>query len=135
MAYVPVPKDLSKVKNKIIFNLTKRQLICFGLAGLFGIPVFFLARTALPTDISVLFLIIVALPFFLLAILEINDLPLEKYLKNYIETKFLRPAIRTYKTENFYAVLSRPRTQGGEVKGVCKNSKNISKQKAKRTRK
>ena len=27
MAFVSVPKDLTKVKNKIIFNLTKRQLI------------------------------------------------------------------------------------------------------------
>ncbi|MEN7458948.1 PrgI family protein, partial [Clostridioides difficile] len=25
MAYVPVPKDLSKVKTKVAFNLTKRQ--------------------------------------------------------------------------------------------------------------
>ena len=30
MAFVSVPKDLTKVKNKIIFNLTKRQLICGG---------------------------------------------------------------------------------------------------------
>ena len=29
MAYVPVPKDLTKVKTKVAFNLTKRQLICF----------------------------------------------------------------------------------------------------------
>ena len=33
MAFVSVPKDLTKVKNKIIFNLTKRQLICFGIAA------------------------------------------------------------------------------------------------------
>lgn len=26
MAYVPVPKDLTKVKTKVAFNLTKRQL-------------------------------------------------------------------------------------------------------------
>ena len=29
MAYVPVPKDLTKVKTKVMFNLTKRQLVCF----------------------------------------------------------------------------------------------------------
>lgn len=28
MAYVPVPKDLSKIKTKVAFNLTKRQIIC-----------------------------------------------------------------------------------------------------------
>lgn len=29
MAYVTVPKDLSKIKTKVFFGLTKRQLICF----------------------------------------------------------------------------------------------------------
>lgn len=29
MAYVPVPKDLNKIKTKLALNLTKRQLICF----------------------------------------------------------------------------------------------------------
>ena len=38
MAFVSVPKDLTKVKNKIILNLTKRQLICFGLAAVVGVP-------------------------------------------------------------------------------------------------
>ena len=39
MAFVSVPKDLTKVKNKIIFNLTKRQLICFGIAAVSSKPV------------------------------------------------------------------------------------------------
>lgn len=34
MPYVNVPNDLSKIKTKIAFNLTKRQLICFGGAVL-----------------------------------------------------------------------------------------------------
>lgn len=29
MAYVTVPKDLSKIKAKVLFGLTKRQLVCF----------------------------------------------------------------------------------------------------------
>ena len=33
MAYVDIPKDLTSVKTKVMFNLTKRQLICFGTAG------------------------------------------------------------------------------------------------------
>ena len=28
MPYIPVPKDLTKVKSKVLFNLTKRQLVC-----------------------------------------------------------------------------------------------------------
>ena len=27
MAFVPVPKDLNRVKTKVMFNLTKRQLL------------------------------------------------------------------------------------------------------------
>lgn len=33
-AYIPVPRDLTRVKTKVFFNLTKRQLICFGSAAL-----------------------------------------------------------------------------------------------------
>ena len=44
MAYVNVPKDLTKIKSKVLFNLTKRQLICFGLAALMGVPLFFLLK-------------------------------------------------------------------------------------------
>ena len=40
MAYVTIPKDLTKVKSKVLFGLTKRQLICFGAAALIGVPLF-----------------------------------------------------------------------------------------------
>ena len=51
VAYVPVPKDLTKVKTKVMFNLTKRQLICFTGGALIGVPLFFLLRK--PTGNSV----------------------------------------------------------------------------------
>lgn len=40
-----VPKDLSKIKTKIFFNLTKRQLLCFGCGAVIGIPLYFLTRS------------------------------------------------------------------------------------------
>jgi hypothetical protein len=40
MAYVPVPKDLTKVKTKVMFNLTRRQLVCFTAGALVGVPLF-----------------------------------------------------------------------------------------------
>ena len=39
-AYISVPRDLTKVKSKVAFNLTKRQLVCFGTAALIGVPLF-----------------------------------------------------------------------------------------------
>ena len=32
------------MKSKVAFNLTKRQLICFGTAALIGVPLFFVLR-------------------------------------------------------------------------------------------
>lgn len=44
MAYVSVPKDLSKIKTKVLFNLTQRQLICFSAGALIGVPLFFFSE-------------------------------------------------------------------------------------------
>ena len=46
MAYVPVPKDLTKVKTKVAFNLTKRQLVCFGGWGAHRRAAFLFAQGA-----------------------------------------------------------------------------------------
>ena len=46
MAYVTIPKDLSRIQSKVLFGLTKRQVICFGAAALVGVPLFFLAKRA-----------------------------------------------------------------------------------------
>ena len=106
MAYVPVPKDLSKIKTKLAFNLTKRQLICFSAAASVGLPAYLLTRGALGNSAAMLLMIGLMLPFFFFAMYEKDGLPLEKVLKNIIRTCFLYPRVRPYKTENFYALLS-----------------------------
>ena len=107
MPYVPVPKDLTKVKTKLAFNLTKRQLICFSLAALVGLPVYFLTRGAIGNSAAVLLMIGLMMPCFLFAMFEKDGLPFEKVLRNIIRTRFLLPKVRPYKTDNFYAFLSR----------------------------
>ena len=67
MAYVSVPKDLTKVKEKFLFNLTRRQVVCFGGGALVGLPVFFLLNTHTSTTAASLVMILVMLPFFLFA--------------------------------------------------------------------
>lgn len=47
MPYVQVPKDLAKIKTKVAFNLTKRQLICFSIAAATAVPTYFLTNEAL----------------------------------------------------------------------------------------
>ncbi|MCI9581763.1 MAG: PrgI family protein [Oscillospiraceae bacterium] len=115
MAYVPVPKDLTKVKTKLAFNLTKRQLICFGGGALIGVPLFFLLRTPLGTSAAAMFMMLVMLPFFLLGVYEKHGQPLEKVLRSVLNVCFLRPRERPYKTNNFYAALERQNQLDMEV--------------------
>lgn len=107
MAYVPVPKDLSRVKSKIAFNMTKRQLICFGGGALLGVPLFFLLKAPLGNSTAAMCMMLVMLPFFLLAMYEKNGQPLEKIVVNIVRVCFLRPNQRPYRTNNFYAALER----------------------------
>ena len=73
MAYVPVPKDLSKVKTKVAFNLTKRQLVCFGSGALIGVPLFFLLRGPAGNSVAAMCMMLVMLPFCHAALLHAGD--------------------------------------------------------------
>lgn len=126
MAYVSVPKDLSTVKTKVVFNLTKRQLICFSAALAVGLPVFFLTKDSTGTSSSTLLMIFTMLPLFMLAIYEKHGQPLEVILKHYIEVRFLKPKQRPYKTNNFYALLIRQDQLDKEVKHIVEGKKSIS---------
>lgn len=106
-AYVHIHKDLSQVKTKVFFSLTARQLICFGSGILVGVPLFFVLRQVLPGSAAATLMILVMLPFFLFGLYERNGQPLEKVLRCYVLSRFLRPKKRPYRTENAYAALMR----------------------------
>ena len=124
LAYVTIPKDLSKVQSKVLFGLTKRQVICFGAAALIGVPLFFLTKGALGTTTAALCMILVMLPFFLFAMYEKNGQPLEVFLGHLIENKFIRPKTRIYQTNNLYSALVRQYELEQEVRRIAgKNGK------------
>ena len=77
MAYVTVPKDFTRVKSKVVFGLTKRQLICFGGALLIGVPLFFLLRGRVPTSAAALIMVFAMLPGLLLALMSGTASPLK----------------------------------------------------------
>ena len=112
MPYVNVPNDLSKIKTKMAFNLTKRQLVCFGSAGAVGIPAYLLTRGTFGNTGAMFLMLGIMLPAFLLAMYEKDGLPFEKVVRNVLRARFLRPGVRPYQTENIYA----PFTQRGAVR-------------------
>ena len=106
-AYIPVPRDLTRVKTKVFFNLTKRQLLCFGAAALIGVPIFFLVKATGNVSLAALSMMIVMLPLFFLAMYEKDGFPAEKILYFMIRQKILTPGIRPYKSENIYRQLEK----------------------------
>ena len=111
MAYVTIPKDLSRIQSKVLFGLTKRQVICFGAAALVGVPC----------------MILVMLPFFLFAMYEKNGQPLEVFLGHLIQNKFIRPKVRIYQTNNLYSALVRQSQLEQEVKRIARKGRKTGK--------
>lgn len=105
MAFVPVPKDLNRVKTKVMFNLTKRQLVCFSLAAAVGIPVFLLVKPYLELSTAAMLMVVIMLPFIFFALYEKDGQPAEKILSHVIKSMFLRDKVRPYRTNNLYAVI------------------------------
>jgi len=126
-AYVSVPRDLTRVKSKVLFNLTKRQLICFGAAALIGVPSFFLLKRLGNISLAAMCMILIMMPLFLLAMYERDGQPLEVIAKHFIVTRFIRPKIRPYKTDNYYAVLHRQAMAEKEVEEIVIHSKKAKK--------
>ena len=89
MAFVPVPKDLNRVKTKVMFNLTKHQLVCFALAAAVGVPIFFLTKPSIGLTTASMLMVVIMLPFV------------------FIKSMFLRDKVRPYRTDNLYAVIQR----------------------------
>ena len=107
MPFVNVPKDLNKVKTKVAFNLTKRQLICFGTAAAIGIPAYIFTRGTIGNTAAALLMIGLMLPPFFIAMYEKDGMPAEVILRNFIRARIFWPGTRPYKTENFYGILEK----------------------------
>lgn len=123
MAYVTIPKDLTKVKSKVLFGLTRRQLICFGAAVLVGVPLFFLLRNTVDSSTATLCMILVMMPFFLFAMYERHGQPLEVVIEQMVQAMFVRPKERPYQTNNFYAAINRQISVEKEVRTVVQKTK------------
>ena len=99
--YVEIPKDFDEIKRKVALGLTKRQLICFGIAAGIGGITFFLTYPKLGITGAAYCLFITAAPAIIFGIWKPNDLWLEEHLKLMYEY-YKGGKIKTYQTENIF---------------------------------
>ena len=122
MAYVPVPKDLSKVKTKSSVQpypngrlYVLRRLSCSACR-------FLSAQRQHRHKPCVYGYDCRHAALFMLAMYEKHGQPLEVVVKNIIQTKFIAPKERPYRTDNFYSVLERQRKLEKEVSAIAKGN-------------
>ena len=120
-AFISVPRDLSKVKTKVFMNLTKRQLLCFGAGALIGVPLFFVLKSTGNISFTAMGMIVVMMPMFFLAMYEKDGQPLEVVAKHFYDSRFKRPKVRPYKTNNYYAAVMRQYQAEKEVERIVCN--------------
>lgn len=107
MAYVSIPRDLTKVKNKIAFGLTKRQLIFIAVGALIAVPLFLYLKDNVSITAGSYALVGIIMPAVILGSAEKNGMYLEKYIGNIILQKMIMPSIRIYQCENLYSRIER----------------------------
>lgn len=105
--YVKIPQDIWEIKQKFMFGLTKRQLVCYGLGIGLGFPMFFLLKfTVGDLAISIVGMGLVAMPFILCSFSFKNGTTFDRYIKNMF--RFLRsPKKRTYQSEDMFSAIER----------------------------
>ena len=111
-------KDPKDIKQKFIGSFTKRQIICFSLAAVIGVPFYFMTRKSLGTDAAALLMMAIMLPFFFFAIYEKEGVHAEVLLVQMINMTFIRAGIRDYKPTTRYDEEKRIENMKKEVEAL-----------------
>lgn len=103
--FVKVPKDLNDIKEKFLFGLTKRQVICFGIGLVLGAPVYYFVHKYYP-DMALYAMGVVASPAIVCGLYRKNGIFFEKRIKYMIEF-FKSNKKRYYRSTNIYQDIMR----------------------------
>ncbi|PFC08138.1 PrgI family protein [Bacillus cereus] len=121
---VSIPKELKTIKSKLVFGLTKRQLIGFSIALAIGLPVFFLLKS-FSLDVALYGLFFTACPAIFATIFTKDGMPAETWIKLYLEYKYLNPQKRYFKVSKRNVKVAAERNMMNEKRKVRK-TKSVS---------
>lgn len=115
---VPIVKDPTRVKSRFIGSFSKRQIVCYGIAILMGVPFYFCTKDMLGKETSALIMVALMFPAIISSIYEKEGLPAEKYFIRYFRWKFLRPVNRAYRAENRFVRMEKRNQMEMEVEAL-----------------
>lgn len=93
---VPVPTELKDIKSELIFGLTKRQVVGFGIAIAVVVPSFLLLKN-INLSFAMYGAFLIGTPIIFMTIFTKEKLTAEKWLKIVLEYKILFKEKRLYK--------------------------------------
>lgn len=87
---VSIPKEITEYKEKIIFNLSLRELVCFIIASVLGAVSYFFCTQILKFSLEIAGYIVILLsaPILAVGFIRKDKVPFEKYITQLISYKF-----------------------------------------------
>lgn len=104
--YVQIPKDLNEIKQKFMFGLTKRQVVCFGIGFAIGIPMFFITKGSLGLSGGIVVMGICAAPAIVCGVYKKNGVYFEQHIK-FMFRYFKRPRLRIFRPVSMFDCIMR----------------------------
>lgn len=102
MIELPITKDITKYKPKLLLGLTTRQVICTVLALVAAVPLFLIMDKIFIRDFTFFVCMALATPFVLCGFVHPYDMNFETYFLIIIRSIFLSPSKRKYIQKNMF---------------------------------
>lgn len=102
MIAVRIPEEIKKYKEKIMFGLNARQLICTILTLAICVPLYIFGKKYLSDDTLSWIIILIAMPTLAVGFLKFNGMPMEKFAIAFSKYSVLYPMKRKYVAENAF---------------------------------
>lgn len=130
---IPIPKEISSFKPKIMMGLTFRQLL-FGSIGVVAtIVVYSLIGKYIQTnDLRVVISGLIMLPFICLGWIEPYGMNFESFMISYVQNCILSPSVRKYKAENNFELFEKDMHKYFDSKNKKKKTKKKKYKKSKK---
>ena len=121
MAEVRLSRDFSELEKPVSGTpLTKRQWTAFLVILVLAVPLFYLLRVKYQADLTtaVLAMIPVAAPAGIIILYKKDGLYLDKHIRFFYRTYFIRNTDRPYRTQNMYVLLFQEEKFNKEVEKI-----------------
>ena len=116
MIEIRVPKEILHYKEKLVLNLSLRQVVASIIAIVVAIPTYAFSNQYLGGEVASWATLLAAGIPALFGFYAPNDMPLEKYLEAVISSMFIFPEKRIYAAETIYDyILFELKREGEEI--------------------